>query len=229
MLKSVKGGTAKKSVVTRAKARAKGGSSAVINSPGGVEMGGLKIDIMEDPRMDITSKHNHIYFIADVTEASMSQLCKDLRAMDESLNIIRHTYNIDKIPIYLHIKTDGGDIYSTLSAIDCIASLRSPVYTVVTGLVASAGTILSTAGKKRYIQPNAYVLIHELSSGMWGKMSRIKDEYTNLQKLMDHIVKHYTTLTKLREKELRTILKSDITWNAQEAIKHGIADHVYTN
>lgn len=227
MLKTVKGGrsTAKKPVTTKTKKTvAKGGSSTVITSPRGVDM---RVDIMNDSHMDITSKHNHIYFVADVTEASMSQLCKDLREMDEALSIVRHTYNIDKIPIYLHIKTHGGDLYSTLSAIDCIASLRSPVYTIVTGLVASAGTILSTAGKKRYIEQNAYVLIHELSSGMWGKMSQIKDEYTNLEKLMGHIISHYSQRTKLREKELRNILKSDITWNAKEAVQKGIADAIY--
>jgi ATP-dependent protease ClpP protease subunit len=235
MLKSAKDGTTKKPTAIKAKnaktkatakantkAKAKGGASTVISS--GVN---TKVDDMNDKPLDITSKHNHIYFTAHVTEASMSQLCKDLRAMDESLNIIRHTYNIDKIPIYLHIKTSGGDLHSTLSAIDCMASLRNPVYTVVTGIVASAGTILSTAGEKRYIEPNAYVLIHELSSLMWGKFSRIKDKYTNLEKLMNHIISHYALRTKLREKELRTILKSDIEWNAKEAIQKGIADEIY--
>ncbi len=204
----------------------KGGSAKLPSSPE-IKLNGLKIDIFDQPKMDIVVNNNSIHFNSDVTEESMSQLCKELRNMDELLSIISNNYKIDKIPIYLFIKTYGGDVYSVMSAIDCITSLKSPVYTIVDGFVASAGTLLSIIGEKRFIQPNAYVLIHEISSHVWGKMSNIIDEYSNLQKLTKHIKAYYAKRTKLSVKQLDTILKSDITWNAEEAIKYGIVDEIY--
>ena len=187
------------------------------------------IGFVENIYIENVINNNNIHFKNKISEESMAALCKDLRSMDEKLRCIRNNYKIDKIPIYLYITTDGGDIYSAMSAIDCILELESPVYTIIDGFVASAGTLLSIIGEKRFIQPNAYILIHELRSDMWGKMSRITDEYNNLQKIMKHIKSHYAKYTKFNIKQLDTILKSDIIWNAEEAIKYGLADKIYKN
>jgi len=75
------------------------------------------------------------------------------------------------------------------------------VYTVIDGFVASAGTLIALAGEKRYM------LIHELHSGMWGKMTEINDEYCNLKRLMKHIIKIYVNNTNLTKSNLTEILK----------------------
>jgi ATP-dependent protease ClpP protease subunit len=104
--------------------------------------------------------------------------------------------------------------------------LHMPVYTVIDGFVASAGTLISTAGERRFVSKNAYMLIHELRSQFWGKMSEIEEEFSNLQKIMAHIIKHYTEHTKISRKQLDKILVKDSIWNATECIDHGIVDEV---
>jgi len=177
---------------------------------------------------NVHSTHNRIYFNDDVTHDSMSSLNRELRLMDDKMSVLSVTFQIDPPPIYLYITTNGGEIYAAMSAIDCIQQLRCPVYTVVDGFVASAGTLLSLAGKKRFIQPNAYMLIHELRSGMWGKMSDITDEFDNLKKLMDHLIQFYTEHSKITEKQLAKLLKKDSIWNATECLQKGIVDEIYT-
>jgi ATP-dependent protease ClpP protease subunit len=49
----------------------------------------------------------------------------------------------------------------------------------VEGYVASAGTLIAIVGTKRFMQPNAYMHIHELTCGVWDKMSYITDTFNN--------------------------------------------------
>ncbi len=106
-------------------------------------------------------------------------------------------------------------------------SISLPIYTVIEGYVASAGTLISVSGEKRYISKNAYVLIHELRSGFWGKMSEMEEEMTNIKKIQEHLINIYLNKTSLKKKKLNRILKKDIEWNAEEAIEFGIVDEIY--
>jgi len=174
----------------------------------------------------VYSSHNNVYFQDDITMDTAFALNKELRATADKL-IVGGTINkVPAPPIWLHLTTNGGDIYAAFSVIDCMKHLGVPVYTVVDGFVASAGTLISVAGNKRYIMPNAYMLVHELRSNMWGKFSDITDEMENLQKIMEHIVRIYKEHTKIPPKALEKILKRDMIWNAAECVKHGVVDGV---
>ena len=107
--------------------------------------------------------------------------------------------------------------------------MKCPLYTVVDGFVASAGTLISIAGKKRYILPNAYMLLHELRSGFWGKMSDMTEEMENLKKLMDHLIEFYSTHTPLSKKTLEKLLTKDSIWNAKECISRGVVSGVFSD
>lgn len=182
----------------------------------------------EDDKCDevLYTMNNHIHFNGDVTQSSMFRLAKELRTVATALKVQAITIQPLQ-PIWLHVTTDGGLIYAALSIVDCIRTLGVPVYSVVDGYVASAGTIITLAAAKRFIQPNAYMLIHQLSSGVWGKMSAIEDEVGNLKKLMDHLTKFYSTRTTLRPKALNKLLLRDVNWNADESIARGLVDNIY--
>ncbi len=71
-----------------------------------------------------------------------------------------------------------------------------------------------------------------MSSGFWGKMEEIKDEFMNLKKLTKKLKKIYKEHTKLDNKnsdvKLNDILKRDLWWDSQECLKHGLVDRVGT-
>jgi ATP-dependent Clp endopeptidase proteolytic subunit ClpP len=171
----------------------------------------------------ISSFSNHIYFNDDINNNTAFKLNNALRLMEAKLK----TLNIDNIPIYLHLTTNGGIIHSAFSIIDCMNSISLPIYTVIEGFVASAGTLISVSGEKRYISKNAYVLIHELRSGIWGKMSELEEEMTNIKKIQEHLTNIYLEKTSIKKKKLNRILKKDVEWNAEEALEFGIADEIY--
>jgi ATP-dependent Clp protease protease subunit len=148
--------------------------------------------------------------------------------MDEELYSMSNDYSIPLVPIYLFITTNGGELYAVLRAIDCISQLNTDVYTVIDGLVSSAGTLLSIVGKKRFIQPSGHMLIHQLRSSFWGKMRDIEDEVDNLKKLTSYIIQLYTKKTKITQEDLEKILKCECILNAEECMKNGLVDEIYT-
>lgn len=176
----------------------------------------------------IYSHGNHLYFNDDITYESVFQLNKELRALENKLRMLAIAQNMDPQPIYLHITTYGGCIHGAFSVVDCIQSLKVPVYTIADGFVASAGTLITLAGEKRYIAPNAYMLIHELRSGVWGKMTSIDEEYSNLKKVMAHIMDYYQRRTHMSKKDLEKILVKDFIWNSKESIDRGLVEEVYS-
>lgn len=177
----------------------------------------------------LTTNFNHIYFNNDITTDSAFELNKELRNVDTKIKTLSASLGVEKQPIYLHLTTDGGLIYSAFSVIDCIKSLSVPVYTIIDGFVASAGTLISLAGEKRFMCENAYLLIHELRGGVWGKMSEVDEEHMNLKKIMEHLKKIYLDNTKIKKKDLDGILKKDLIWDVNECIEKGLVDEVYKN
>ena len=106
--------------------------------------------------------------------------------------------------------------------------MKSPVeiHTVISGFVASAGTLVSAAGKKRFMQTHACAMIHEIRSASWGKISDMRDQYANVDKLMNSIVKFYVERTKLKEEDLRVTLSRDKYWDANECLEAGLIDEI---
>jgi ATP-dependent protease ClpP protease subunit len=177
----------------------------------------------------IKREYNHIYFYSEVDRDSIYKLNELIREVEEENMITSLTMRLDPIPIYLHICSDGVHVYDALNAIDTIQSCRIPVYTIVEGATASAGTLMSVVGKKRFICSNAYMLIHQLSSSYWGgKMSEMEDEYKNLQELMDKIKEIYKEYTKIPKKELMELLRHDLYLNSEKSLKYGLFDEIWS-
>ena len=107
----------------------------------------------------------------------------------DSENSISEQFDIkiEAKPIRLYITSNGGYVYQVFSAIDTILNLKVPVHTICKGFVASAGTLLSIAGEKRFITENSYMLIHELRAGSWGKFTHLSESFENSKQLMEHI------------------------------------------
>jgi hypothetical protein len=133
---------------------------------------------------------------------------------------------IEPKEIKLYITSYGGYLYQVYTAIDFIKNLKVPVHTICTGIVASAGTLLSLSGSRRSITKNSYMLIHELRGGSWGKFSGLSDSFQNQQQLMDHIINYYVENTKITREELEEQLKKDITWNADICLEKGLVNEI---
>jgi ATP-dependent Clp endopeptidase proteolytic subunit ClpP len=184
-------------------------------------------DAEETNEEKITRENNHVYFYSDVTRDSIFTLNNLLREAAKFVYTTAFDLNVKDIPIYLHINSYGGELYHAYAAIDTIKNLRVPVYSIVEGCAASAGTLISVVCQKRFICANAYMLIHQLSSGMWGKMAEIEDEYAHLTELMEQIKRIYTEHSQIPKKKLAELLKHDLWLPPDICIKYGLVDDIY--
>ena len=109
---------------------------------------------------------------------------------------------------------------------DTILRCKVPVETYVDGFSASAATFISVVGGRRFMSRNSYMLIHQLSSSLWGKYSEIEDEKKNLDLMMETIKNVYKEYTKVPMKKLDEILKHDLLWDANTCLKYGLVDEI---
>lgn len=205
-------------------------TSNKLDDDGSDDGSGIQIPIALPKLMqqsNIYSHMNHIFFNDDITPESTFALNRELRQVEYKLRMTAAALDTPLQPIYLHITTNGGCIHSAFTVVDTMKSLKVPVHTVIEGMVASAGTLISVAGETRYMTQHATALMHELRSGLWGKMTSIEEEYQNLRKMMDHIMDFYMSRTKMTRKSLEKILKKDLIWDVDECIAKGVVDKVY--
>ena len=82
----------------------------------------------------------------------------------------------DQARVYLYINSSGGDAYAGLGAMDQIRLNRVPIVAIAEGFVASAATFMLLGAHERKAMTHAKVLIHQLSTGFWGKYNDLLDE-----------------------------------------------------
>jgi len=175
---------------------------------------------------NLYTMNNNIYFQDHISMETADSLKKELREMEEHLLNVSSKYSMDPPPIRLHITSGGGSVLAAYSIIDCMGELKIPVHTIVDGFASSAATLISIYGAKRYIKKNATMLIHQVRSGMWGKMAEIEDEYKNIKKTHERIKEMYVEKTNLERKDLAKILKHDLDWDASECLERGLVDEI---
>jgi ATP-dependent protease ClpP protease subunit len=175
------------------------------------------------------TEKNHIYYYTDVSQDS----CLDLNRKITDLNkeLLKHSIEYDCPPpnIYLHINSYGGDLLAAFSTVDVIKNSRIPIVSIVEGNAASAATIMSMVCHRRYITPNSFMLIHQLSSGSCGKYEELKDEFHNNTKFMKLLYKLYKKHTTMNDSEIKKILTHDIWLSSKECLKRGLVDGLWTS
>jgi len=186
------------------------------------------IDLIGDN--GIFSRGNRIYFRSDISEESIAELIKIIDQKNQEFKKIllnKHIKSAEPNPLFLHITSYGGSLLAGMRAVDAIKRSTIPIYTVIDGHAASAATLMSVVGKKRFMTPHSYMLIHQLSSGAWGKFADIEDEYKNCKTWMEDIYDIYAEHTTMKRKEVQGHLQHDIWWKVDECVKKGLVDEVY--
>ncbi len=133
--------------------------------------------------------------------------------------------------ISLYINSPGGSITSGMAIYDTMNFIKSDVSTICVGIAASMGAFLLSCGAKgkRYILPNADVMIHQPLGGAEGQATDIKiatERILNLKERLNII------LAKNTGKNLKTIEKDterDNYLNSLEAVNYGLVDKIIEN
>jgi len=172
---------------------------------------------------------NKIYFYGPVTSQSCFMLRTKINELTHKSNKYACVYDTKPFPIHLHIQSSGGSLFSTIYILDLIRNQDKtvPIYTFVDGFAASAATLMSVVGSKRYITKNSLMLIHQLSAPTEnGKYAELQDQMHNMDSLMRIIINVYKENTNMTDEDLIYLLQKDIWLNSTECLKYGLVDEI---
>ena len=188
------------------------------------------LDEMKPPAKDradyLEVVNNRIYFYSGVETKNVLGLNKALRDLGAEIQHSSAVLECEPADIFLHVNSHGGDLFAGLAAMDEIRKSKVPVISIVDGCAASAATLMTIAANKRQINKHAYMLVHQLSSGMWGKYKEMKDEIKNVDSMMKTIRKIYLEYTKIPKKKLNEILDHDLWFDAETCLEYGLVDEI---
>jgi ATP-dependent Clp protease, protease subunit len=133
-----------------------------------------------------------------------------------------------KADIKMMINSPGGSISAGMALYDMMQNVSCPVQTVCMGMAASFGAVLLAAGAKgkRFVAPNARVLIHQVVGGVEGQQKDVEIQARDMMRIKDQI---NAILAKHTGQPIAKIEKDtdrDYFMTAEEAKKYGLVDKI---
>lgn len=149
-------------------------------------------------------------------------------------DIIRKLWYLDLTdpgkPITFIINSPGGSVDSGFAIWDQVKMISSPVSTLVTGLAASMGSILSLCAEKgkRYGTPFCRIMIHQplLGNVVRGQATDLDIQAKEMLKIRDTLINIYAEETGKDYKTIEKAIDRDTWMTAKEALKFGLLDKV---
>lgn len=133
-----------------------------------------------------------------------------------------------KRDIQIFINSPGGSVLAGLGIYDTMQYVTPDIATICTGLAASMGSILLTAGAKgkRTCLPHSRVMIHQPLGGMQGQVSDMEISYKLIKQLQKELYDIYVVHTGVAYEKIAEDCDRDNWLTANEAKEYGIVDEV---
>ena len=191
---------------------------------------------------EIELKDRNIIIFNDVDESTMSSAVeKIVQINQEDEAWIRNVYNaleisgakfsktiIEMPHIQVLLSTYGGCVYDGLSLYDVIKNSKTEVDITCFGKIMSIGIIILLSAKTRKAYRNTTFMIHELSSGVIGKVADMEesiDEAKRLNKVLFDIIEKETKISKSLLDDIYN-KKKDLFLTAEEALELGLITEI---
>jgi len=136
--------------------------------------------------------------------------------------------NIDAAQIDLHINSPGGSVVDGVAIQNALKQHSAKVTTYIDGLAGSIASIIALAGDEIQIADNAYVMIHNPASIVFGEAADMLKEAEVLNKMADGLAGDYSRKMGITVEEARALMDEETWYLGEEAVDAGFADSTYT-
>ena len=196
-----------------------------------------KINRLEDEEENTKKTESFDYqleqLLLEKRRVFLSSAVHDRSAKD----IIRKLWYLEftqpNTPILLVINSPGGSVDSGFAIWDQIKMITSPVTTLVTGLAASMGSVLSLAAepKKRFATPSARIMIHQplISGVIQGQATDLEIQAKEIIKTRNQIIDLYAKATGKDVGIIEKTIDRDTWMTADEAMEFGLLDGIISS
>lgn len=172
---------------------------------------------------DLLKERPHVILVNKFSEESAKEFRDNFALAEQTSQSV--------IPIV--IDSYGGQVYALMSMIETIKASKKTVATIVSGKAMSCGALLFSMGHEgyRYMGPLATLMIHDVSSGSFGKIEEIKADAKEGDRLNQLVYKMMAENCGKNESYFLDIVhaKSHADWylDLKEAKEHNLANKGY--
>src|SRR5262245_17561166 len=172
------------------------------------------IDIAEQ----FSFKARFVLVFGDINHATARTTCERLIALAHE----------SEEPITMLISSPGGHVESGDAIHDLIRFVRTPVTTVGTGWVASAGThiFLAPPKNRRVCLPNTRFMIHQPGGGAGGQATDVAIQAKEILRTHERIAREISTQTGQPLEKVKADMERDFWMSAEQAIEYGIVSRI---
>lgn len=163
-------------------------------------------------------KDRIIILNGEINDATANSIVAQLLYLD--------SLNNDDISLY--INSPGGSITSGMAIYDTMNFIKSDVSTICIGMAASMAAFLLATGErgKRFILPNAEVMIHQPLGGAQGQATDIKIAAERILRLKRKLNIILSDRTKKDVNTINSDTERDYFMDCHEALDYGIVDKI---
>ena len=167
-------------------------------------------------------KDRIIFLGSDVNEASANVIVAQLLFLQAEDS---------KKDIFFYINSPGGSVYDALAIYDTMQYVTNDIQTVGIGVQASAAAFLLSSGAKgkRFILPNATVMIHQPSSGTRGKVTDMEIDLKESLRIKHRLNEIMAANTGKSIEKIQHDMERDYWLTANDAKEYGLVDDVITS
>jgi ATP-dependent Clp protease protease subunit len=130
--------------------------------------------------------------------------------------------------IHLYINSPGGEAYAGMAIYDTMQFIRPDVSTICVGMAMSMGAVLLAGGApgKRYVLPNAKVMIHQGAAGFRGSPTDVDIQAREVLAIKRRVAEIIAEHTHHPVEQVEADIERDRFMSATEAREYGIVDEV---
>jgi len=191
-----------------------------------------KPKLFSDENKMIYAIDTEIHFTAPINKENIETIIKKITKIIKD-NHKKYDGGDEKLTITYIVDSPGGCVMSILKFVDFLTIVRVKYpyvefVSVATGLIASAGTIMSVVADKRLMTKNAYAMIHELSSSTGGQYTKMLSYSKHLTSVHNKLIDIYFQNCKkmVTVDELEQLLQNETWYTAGDYLKIGLIDEI---
>ncbi len=175
--------------------------------------------VSSDVYSDEFTFNRRIYLTGPIEDSNAADICAQ----------INHLAAQGNDDIYLIIQSPGGSVTAGMAILDTMNACKCDICTIVNGSAASMGALLASSGTKgkRYIGPNAEMMLHQPLGGAQGQASDIERTAAHIVKTKKKLHTILAENTGVPYEQICIDCDRDYYLDAQEAIDYGLIDHFF--
>ncbi len=168
---------------------------------------------------DLLLENRVVFLVGEINHVSASRVIMQMLYLQS----VKRDSDIN-----LYINSPGGVVDDTLAIYDIMRFLNCDIATYCIGRAESGGAIVFMAGKKgkRFILPNAKVMIHQPFGGVYGQAADIEIQAEEILKTKETLIKVMADCTGQKVDKIREDSERDRFFDARQAVEYGICDEV---